>query len=91
MASSTAARISVASSSVPAPCPVLGERVHAFLHGPSRIDLQDVRNQCAQHLADYKLPDFLTLVPEPLPRNLNGKLVKQPLREEAARQARERG
>jgi long-chain acyl-CoA synthetase len=76
---------------VPAPCPVLGERVHAFLHGPSRIDLQDVRNQCAQHLADYKLPDFLTLVPEPLPRNLNGKLVKQPLREEAARQARERG
>ena len=33
------------------------------------------------HLADYKLPDFITFVDQPLPRNANGKLLKRQLRE----------
>jgi long-chain acyl-CoA synthetase len=65
---------------VPSPCPVLGERVHAFLYAPG-VTEETVRLFCKTRLADYKVPDFITFQPEPLPRNLNGKLIKVPLRE----------
>ena len=68
---------------VASPCPVLGERTHVFLHATSPIDADAVRAFCRQQLADYKTPDFITVSPTPLPRNLNGKLVKAPLREQA--------
>lgn len=73
-------------AAVASPCEVLGERVHVFLHARAPLDAETVRAHCAQHLADYKLPDFVTRMPDPLPRNLNGKLVKEPLRK-AAREA----
>ncbi|MGH9578169.1 MAG: AMP-binding enzyme [Terriglobales bacterium] len=44
-------------------------------------DAGALRAHCAQHLADYKVPDFFTFRSEPLPRNANGKLVKRALRE----------
>ena len=72
------------------PCPVLGERVHIFVHpapASSPITLDALRAFCRDHVADYKLPDYLTVSPVPLPRNLNGKLVKAPLREQARQQA----
>jgi long-chain acyl-CoA synthetase len=64
------------------PCPVLGERVHAFVcvDDPT-LDAQAVREFCAQRLADYKVPETVTLSSEPLPRNPNGKLLKRVLRE----------
>jgi len=74
---------------VPSPCPLLGERVHAFLYGPGVTEAA-VREFCATRLADYKIPDFITLSPEPLPRNLNGKLVKAPLRDIAKAEAQQR-
>jgi len=74
---------------VPSPCPLLGERVHAFLYAPG-VTENAVREFCSTRLADYKIPDFITLSQEPLPRNLNGKLMKAPLKELASAAAQER-
>lgn len=64
------------------PCPVLGERVHACLcistPGP---DEATVRAHCAARLADYKVPETITLSTDPLPRNANGKVLKRRLRD----------
>ncbi len=64
-------------------CPVLGERVHAFvtLKAGARVDAAALRAFGASHLADYKVPETLTVDVEPLPRNANGKLLKRELRE----------
>ena len=63
------------------PCPVLGERVHAFVYAPG-IEADDaaLRRHCAERLADYKVPEHFTWSTEPLPRNANGKLLKRSLR-----------
>ena len=64
------------------PCPVLGERVHAFVHAPGAVhDDAALRAFCAERLADYKVPETLTWTDAPLPRNANGKLMKRLLRE----------
>jgi len=70
-------------AAVASPCPVLGERVHVFLHATEPVDPEAVRALCRRMLADYKTPDFVTVSATPLPRNLNGKLVKAPLRAQA--------
>ena len=62
------------------PCPVLGERVHAFVVASRRIEPPDLKRHCAGLLADYKVPEGLTLRAQPLPRNANGKLLKRDLR-----------
>jgi long-chain acyl-CoA synthetase len=77
-------------AAVASPCPVLGERVHVFVHALEPVDPEAVRTLCRRMLADYKSPDFVTVSATPLPRNLNGKLVKAPLREQALQAARER-
>jgi len=64
------------------PCPVLGERVHAFVaRKDPALGADELRAFCARHLADYKVPETFTLTDEPLPRNANGKLLKRALRE----------
>ena len=64
------------------PCPVLGERVHAFVHAPGIApDEAMLRRHCAERLADYKVPETITWSAQPLPRNANGKLLKRLLRE----------
>lgn len=64
------------------PDPVLGEKIHAFIH---RIegddDAEAIKAFCAERLADYKIPDFVTFFDTPLPRNANGKLIKRAIRE----------
>jgi long-chain acyl-CoA synthetase len=63
------------------PCPVLGERVHAFVHAPGLAADEDaLKRHCAERLADYKVPESFTWSAEPLPRNANGKLMKRLLR-----------
>ena len=65
------------------PCPVLGERVHAFVHMTGGTpDDAALRAFCAARLADYKVPETITWAAEPLPRNANGKLMKRLLRAE---------
>lgn len=62
-------------------CPVLGERVHAFVVAKSGgLDVASVRDFCAPRMADYKVPEFVTILPGALPRNANGKLQKDALR-----------
>jgi acyl-CoA synthetase (AMP-forming)/AMP-acid ligase II len=63
------------------PCPVLGERVHAFVSVRGPTDEGELKRFCAERLADYKVPETFTLTEEPLPRNANGKLLKRTLRE----------
>jgi O-succinylbenzoic acid--CoA ligase len=63
------------------PCPVLGERVHAYLYMPNQQqDADTVRAHCAARLADYKVPEEIFFSDTPLPRNANGKLLKRSLR-----------
>ena len=64
------------------PCPVLGERVHAFVHtSGAAADDAALRAFCAARLADYKVPETFTWSDTPLPRNANGKLMKRLLRD----------
>jgi len=63
------------------PCPVLGERVHAYLYVTDKtLNADTVRAHCAARLADYKVPEQVVLTDGPLPRNANGKLLKRALR-----------
>ncbi len=64
------------------PCPVLGERVHAVVHGPGVTpDDAALKKHCALRLADYKVPETITWSATALPRNANGKVMKRLLRE----------
>lgn len=65
------------------PDPVLGERVHAFVVAKQghHIDADSVRRFCAERLSDYKIPEVVTVLTEPLPRNSNGKIQKGILRQ----------
>jgi acyl-CoA synthetase (AMP-forming)/AMP-acid ligase II len=71
----------VESAVVAKPCPVLGERAHAFVVPRSAVSEDALRRFCAERLSDYKVPETMTLQAEPLPRNANGKVVKRALRE----------
>lgn len=73
----------VEAAAVASPCPVLGERIHVFVYVHTVVAPESIRQFCRSQLADYKSPDFITIRAEPLPRNLNGKLLKAPLREAA--------
>jgi len=64
------------------PCPVLGERVHAFVTLRHDASAAELTAFCTSRLADYKVPESFTLSATPLPRNANGKLVKRALREQ---------
>lgn len=66
------------------PCPVLGERAHAFLFTSAAVRPSDIKHHCAALLADYKVPETITISNEPLPRNANGKLLKRSLRLDGA-------
>jgi acyl-CoA synthetase (AMP-forming)/AMP-acid ligase II len=65
------------------PCPVLGERVHAFVMLKTAGSLEaELREFCQTRLSDYKVPESFTLSSTPLPRNANGKLVKKEMRDQ---------
>lgn len=63
------------------PCPVLGERVHAFVVLKQETTAEALKDFCRASLSDYKVPEGWTLQFELLPRNANGKLLKRDLRE----------
>jgi O-succinylbenzoic acid--CoA ligase len=82
----------IEAAAVGVPCPVLGERVHAFVHldagseaaALARAEPQllsaRLRAWCAGRLADYKVPETVVPHADPLPRNANGKLLKREMR-----------
>jgi acyl-CoA synthetase (AMP-forming)/AMP-acid ligase II len=66
------------------PCAVLGERVHAFVSVRAiseHSNAQALQTFCSQRMADYAVPETWTIDTEPLPRNLNGKIIKRELRQ----------
>ena len=67
------------------PDPVLGEKTHAFIMiKDGTLTADDIKAFCRERLSDYKVPDFVTFVDQPLPRNANGKILKRALRTNAA-------
>lgn len=65
------------------PDDVLGEKVGAVLvGGETPIDVAAVLEHCRGQLADYKIPQYVSVVSEALPRNAGGKLLKAKLRGE---------
>ena len=77
-------------ATVGVPCPVLGERIHAFVYAPGAADTSALGEElvalCRARLADYKTPDHWSWLTEPLPRNANGKILKRSLRDLALAQ-----
>jgi long-chain acyl-CoA synthetase len=71
---------------------VLGERVEAFVVCRPGLDasVEELREFCARSLSDYKVPDIVTRLSTPLPRNANGKVLKGELRRLHAGTALER-
>jgi acyl-CoA synthetase (AMP-forming)/AMP-acid ligase II len=45
-------------------------------------DAEALRAHCSERLAKYKIPRYLWLREEPLPRNANGKFLKRQLRDD---------
>jgi long-chain acyl-CoA synthetase len=60
----------------------LGEEVKAIvqLRPGSSATGEDLRAHAAQHLAAFKVPEYVELRPDPLPRNPAGKILKNLLR-----------
>ena len=64
------------------PDDVLGERVQAFIVRKSTdVTEADIRAFCLSRMSDYKVPDRITFLPDALPRNANGKVLKPVLRQ----------
>lgn len=66
---------------VAVPDDVMGEKVGAVLVG-EQVDVPAVLEHCREQLADFKVPQYVTVVTAPLPRNAGGKLLKGKLREQ---------
>ncbi len=63
------------------PCPVLGERVHAFVVLRQTVPDDELAQYCANVLSDYKVPEAFHRLEQTLPRNANGKVLKRDLRQ----------
>jgi long-chain acyl-CoA synthetase len=63
------------------PCPVLGERVHAFVVLRHAVEEAGLQRHCADFLSDYKVPEAFHRLEGALPRNANGKVLKRDLRQ----------
>lgn len=62
---------------------VMGEKVGAVLFGGGEeIDVPAVLEHCRGQLADFKVPQYVTVATQELPRNAGGKLLKARLREQ---------
>ena len=68
---------------VAVPDAVMGEKFGAVLFGADeQIVIGDVLAHCQERLADFKVPQYVSVSDDPLPRNAAGKLLKATLRNE---------
>jgi acyl-CoA synthetase (AMP-forming)/AMP-acid ligase II len=64
------------------PDEVMGEKVGAVLYGDQgHVDVEAVIAHCRERLADFKVPQYVSVSDEALPRNAGGKLLKTELRD----------
>ena len=66
------------------PDSMMGEKVGAVIVpiAGASVDRDELLAFARQHLADFKVPQFIAIRPEPLPRNPGGKVLKPALRGE---------
>jgi acyl-CoA synthetase (AMP-forming)/AMP-acid ligase II len=69
---------------VPVPDEMMGEKVGAVIVSAvaGALDIDAVLAHCRSHLADFKIPQYVAVRADPLPRNAGGKLLKAELREQ---------
>jgi long-chain acyl-CoA synthetase len=69
---------------VAVPDEMMGEKVGAVIVPATgqQLDVDGVLQHCRARLADFKVPQYIAVREEPLPRNPGGKLLKARLREE---------
>ena len=61
----------------------LGEEVGATVYTPGGVEEADLRAFLADQVARFKIPRYLNLTSDPLPRIASGKINKRQMREEA--------
>jgi acyl-CoA synthetase (AMP-forming)/AMP-acid ligase II len=63
---------------------MMGEKVGAVIvpAAAGQLDIEAVIGHCRAHLADFKVPQYVSVREQPLPRNPGGKLLKAQLRDE---------
>ncbi len=61
----------------------LGEEVGVaiLLHPGAKVSAEDLRTHCAPIIAKHKVPRYIWMMREALPRNANGKFLKRELRD----------
>jgi long-chain acyl-CoA synthetase len=71
-------------AAVGVPDEMMGEKVGAAIVPAAgvELDVAAVLNHCRERLADFKVPQFIAVRGEPLPRNPGGKVLKAQLRDE---------
>ncbi len=58
-----------------------GETPLAIVHATRAVSIPDIVAHCNLHLADYKVPRYIAIEAEPLPRLATGKISKRALKE----------
>ena len=71
-------------AAVGVPDEMMGEKVGAVIvpAAGAEIDVQQIVGYMREHVADFKVPQYIAVRTEPLPRNPGGKVLKAQLREE---------
>jgi acyl-CoA synthetase (AMP-forming)/AMP-acid ligase II len=71
---------------VPVPDEMMGEKVGAVIvpAAGQQLDVEAVLRHSRTHLADFKVPQYVAVREQPLPRNPGGKILKARLREETS-------
>ena len=68
---------------VPVPDEMMGEKVGAVIvPAGDELDVSAVVDHVRERIADFKVPQYVAVRREPLPRNPGGKVLKKQLREE---------
>jgi long-chain acyl-CoA synthetase len=69
---------------VPVPDEMMGEKVGAVIvtGDEQSFELDLVIAHCRGRIADFKVPQYVSVRTEPLPRNPGGKVLKKQLREQ---------
>jgi acyl-CoA synthetase (AMP-forming)/AMP-acid ligase II len=62
----------------------MGEKVGAVIvpAAGAEIDVEQILRHMRENVADFKVPQYIAVRTEPLPRNPGGKVLKAQLREE---------
>src|SRR6202042_280007 len=68
---------------IPVPDEMMGEKVGAVIVGGPEFELDGVIAFVCDRIADFKVPQYVALRDQPLPRNPGGKVLKSQLREQA--------